>query len=126
LLDNTFESRFTALPYSSKAGTIVGVFQAKARYLWYNTTMTPRLTPEMRDAITEHPGQPIYVVDAESQAKYVLIPADTYQKVQALIYDDSEPNPDEFLPLAEEAFRDDWNAPGMDAYDRPDSSKPSS
>jgi len=34
-----------------------------------------------------------------------------------LLYDDSEPDVREFLPLAHDAFKDAWDAPGMEAYD---------
>ena len=74
--------------------------------LWYNLGMAPKLTPEMRRALTEHPGQPIYVLDTDAKTKYVLFP-----------YDDSEPDPDEFLPLVKEACADQWNASGMEVYD---------
>jgi hypothetical protein len=93
---------------------------------WYNCGMTPKLTDEMRQSLSEHPGQPVYVVDASTQKSYVLVPADTYQKVQALLYDDSQPNPNEFLPLVHEALKDDWNAPGMESYDNYDAHRPKS
>ena len=79
--------------------------------------MTLPLTPELRQALTEHPDQPVHVVDDATQKAYVLLPAAAFQKIKALLYDDSEPNPDEFLPLAHEAFQDAWDAPGMEAYD---------
>lgn len=79
--------------------------------------MTPNLTDEMRDAIREHPESPVYVVDTETQTRYVLLPDDTYQRVRALVMEDADPDPDEFLPLAHEAFSEAWDAPGMDQYD---------
>jgi hypothetical protein len=83
--------------------------------------MIPQLTDDMRQALADQQGQPVYVVDPATQQTYVLLPADAYQKVQALIYDDGEPNVAEFMPLAHDAFADDWNAPGMEAYDQLDS-----
>ena len=79
--------------------------------------MTPQLTPEMRQALAAHPGQPLFVEDAATKATYVLISEAAFQKVQPLIYDDSEPDVTEFLPLAHEALAVDWDAPGMEAYD---------
>jgi len=75
------------------------------------------MTPEMRQAIAENPRQAVYVVDDLTRQTYVLLPADEFEKVQALLYDDTEPDPSEFLPLVHEAFKDAWDAPGMDAYD---------
>ncbi len=79
--------------------------------------MNPQLTSEMRDAIREHPDLPIWVSDPETQAKYVLLPAHTYEQIRDLLYDDTETDLDELLPLAHEAFRDDWDAQGMELYD---------
>jgi hypothetical protein len=80
--------------------------------------MIPQLTDDMRQALADQQGQPVYVIDPATQQTYVLLSADAYQKVQALIYDDGEPNLDEFMALAHDAFADDWNAPGMEAYDQ--------
>jgi len=79
------------------------------------------LTDEMRKAVEEHPDRPVYVLDRETHTRYVLLPADTYERVRALLYDDSGATPDEFLPLAHEAFQEDWDAPGMDQYQDYDS-----
>jgi hypothetical protein len=79
--------------------------------------MTPKLTDEMRSALQAHPDRPVTVEDEQTQAHYVLLPADVYERVAALVYDDSDPDLREFLPLAHEAFADDWDAPGMDAYE---------
>jgi len=78
--------------------------------------MIPQLTDEMRKAVEEHPDRPVYVLDGETRTRYVLLPADTYERVRALLYDDRDTIPDEFLPLAHEAFEEDWDAPGMDQY----------
>jgi hypothetical protein len=80
--------------------------------------MTVQMTPEMRQAIAKNPRQAVYVTDDLTQETYVLLPADEFEKVQALLYDDTDPDPNEFLPLAHEAFKDAWDAPGMDAYDK--------
>ena len=88
--------------------------------------MMAKLTDDMREAIKQHPGAPVYVVDMETQAKYVLLPEDKYRRVQPLLYDDSEFDPDEYLPLATEAFEEAWNAPGMEQYDNYDFHRPKS
>ena len=71
----------------------------------------------MRQALSEHPDQPVYVVDAATQKSYVLVPASTYQRVRALLFDDAESNAEETWPLIHEALADDWDAQGMEAYD---------
>lgn len=38
--------------------------------------MTPKLTPEMRSALGQSPGQPVLVVDDVSHRTYVLVDAE--------------------------------------------------
>ena len=80
--------------------------------------MTPRLTSEMRRALAAHPDQMVYVVDEATRQAYVLVAADdAHRTVRALLYDESEPDPNEFLPLIHEALKEDWDALGMEVYD---------
>jgi hypothetical protein len=87
--------------------------------------MITKLTDEQRQAIQQQPGVPVCVVDEATNTKAWLLPDETYQKVRSLFGQD-EFNPDEFLPLAHEAFADVWDAPGMEAYDDYDSHRPHS
>jgi hypothetical protein len=43
--------------------------------------MTPKITPEMREALAQHPGQPVAVEDDQSQKKYMLVDAETGRSV---------------------------------------------
>lgn len=83
------------------------------------------LSPEQREAIRQHPGVPICVVDAETGAKYALVQAEAFQKVQALFAGD-EFDPDEFMPLVHEALAEDIDAPGMELYDDYEAHRPQS
>ncbi|MGD9648806.1 MAG: hypothetical protein AB7U73_24050 [Pirellulales bacterium] len=38
--------------------------------------MTPKITPEMREALERHPGQPVEVEDDETKRVYVLFDRD--------------------------------------------------
>ena len=90
--------------------------------------MTPKLSDDQRKAIEQYPGQPVTVEDDRTQAVYVLLPIETYQKVQSLLSDDSELTPEEMLAAAAEALDNPsgWGAPGMEEYDHYDSdSQPS-
>jgi len=82
------------------------------------------LTDDVRRSLQEHPAQGVAVEDDSTHMQYVLLPIDTYQRVESLFYDASESDPNEFLPFAQQAFADDWEAPGMEAYDDYDSHKP--
>jgi len=85
--------------------------------------MTPKISKEQREALQREPGKPITVEDDQAQAFYVLLPLDTYQKVQALVSGD-EFDSDEFMPLVHEALADDIDAPGMELYDNYDEHRP--
>jgi hypothetical protein len=78
------------------------------------------LTEEMRHALAEHPGQPVYVEDADTRQQYVLLRADLYQQIQPLI-EAGELTDEEMLAAAAVANQgpEGWDAPGMDDYDGP-------
>jgi hypothetical protein len=78
--------------------------------------MTPQISPELRQAIDECKGQPVYVVDAERQKMYVLLSAELYDCIRGLLGDD-DVTPDDFLPATVAALRDLLDAPGMEKYD---------
>lgn len=83
--------------------------------------MTPKLSNEQRRAIDEQHGGPVFVVDGDTQEQYVLLPAETYQKIRALIDDDTF-DIRETYPLQEKAAgAAGWDDPAMDDYNDYDS-----
>jgi hypothetical protein len=82
--------------------------------------MAPKINDEIREALHQHPGQPLEVEDEKSHLKYVVIPAETFRKVQALFCEDGDPR--ETYQLLDQTFggAEGWDAPGMDAYDNYD------
>ena len=81
--------------------------------------MTAKLSNEMRLALKQQPDHLLTIEDDQTQKLYVLLPVETYQKVQSLIYADSDFDPREAYPLLDQAFGgpEGWDAPGMEAYD---------
>jgi hypothetical protein len=81
--------------------------------------MTPRISDEIRQALRSNPGKPLEVEDDQTHLKYVIIPAEAFQKVQALFFGDDEFDPCEAYSLLDKTFGgpEGWDAPGMDAYD---------
>jgi hypothetical protein len=58
----------------------------------------------------------IRAVDPATNAEYVLVPADVYERIKALIFD-NETWAAGGYPLAMESFaRDGWDDPRMDVY----------
>ncbi len=67
----------------NRATRVVGI-----RRRQYNFCMTPHLTSEMRQALAEHPGQPVFVIDDATSKSYVLLPAEAYMTAPAVqVYD---------------------------------------
>jgi hypothetical protein len=78
--------------------------------------MTPKLSNEQRRALEEQHGGPVFVVDSDTQQQYVLLPADTYQRIRALIDEDAL-DIRETYPMQEQvAASAGWDDPAMDDY----------
>ena len=77
------------------------------------------LTEEQRQLLES--GKVVEVTDPQTAQRYVVLRKDVYERVQRLLYDDSEWTEDELrLQLARSAKENGWEEPGMDAYDRYD------
>ncbi|HEV3260080.1 MAG TPA: hypothetical protein VG013_24700 [Gemmataceae bacterium] len=82
--------------------------------------MAPRLTEEQRQALDAHRGAPIRVFDVERNQTYVLMPADTYERVKALFEEDHGDLRDTYHAQLESAMRAGWDDPAMDEYNNYD------
>ena len=99
--------------------------------LWYSqrqilpsTTMTTRLTDDLRQALEQPDGTPVHVVDADTQMWYVVMLADQYEKVRSL-FEEEAFDPRELYPLVEQSLmRAGWDDPDMDAYNDYDAHRP--
>ncbi len=76
-------------------------------------------TEEQRQLLES--GKVVEVTDPQTAQRYVVLRKDVYERVQRLLYDDSEWTEDELrLQLARSAKENGWEEPGMDAYDHYD------
>jgi hypothetical protein len=80
--------------------------------------MTTRLSDELRQVIDTARGRPVHLTDSETNAQYVLLRADDYEKVKAVFErDDSDSDPRESYPFIEQVMReDDANDPSLAGY----------
>ena len=92
--------------------------------MWYNFFMTPKLSDEQRQAIEEHQGEPVYVVDTVKQTQYVLIPAEAYQRMRALFESDTFDIRETYVAQEQALGKAGWDDPAMDAYNDYDSHRP--
>ena len=84
--------------------------------------MTPKLTKEQHDALQAQPGAVVYFRDVEGQREYAVIPADTFQKVRALLGGDEFTISETYAPQ-EEALAKVWSDPELDEYNEYDAHK---
>ena len=86
--------------------------------------MVTQLSDEQRVALEQEPRGPIYVDDPVNHARYVLIPAEAYDRLRAIVAVD-EFDISETYPAQDEALgMSGWNDPAMDAYNDYDSHRP--
>jgi hypothetical protein len=55
--------------------------------------MTPQLTREQRQAIDEHNGRPVYVVDADRCETFVLLNSSDFEKVRTMLATEADNGP---------------------------------
>lgn len=73
------------------------------------------LTAEQMRAIRDHPGQPVRMVDPESNRAFVLLSEELFEKLREGAYDDGPWSDEEMaLLMQEDADRLGWE--GMEAY----------
>jgi hypothetical protein len=78
------------------------------------------LNEELRQAVSDHPGEPIELVDPATRQTFVLLRADEFQRMKELIYDDSPWTAEEKATLAGRAFgKDDDTDYGEYVRDKP-------
>jgi hypothetical protein len=75
--------------------------------------MTTRLSEDLRQAVEEGGGAPVYVVDTTTNATYVLMRAEQYEKLKAVL---GGADIESMYPLLADVEPDDWE--DISAYDR--------
>jgi hypothetical protein len=87
--------------------------------------MSPKVIDDLQAAIDEHGNEPVKLVDRATKAEYVILPAELYERVKALIGTEEDFKPRELYPLVEQAFRRaGWDDPAMDEYNDYDAHRP--
>jgi len=76
---------------------------------------------ELQEAVRVSQGKLIRLADPETNAEYVILPAEVYNRMQRLFYDDAPLTDDERRDLLIKAgLRAGWDAPEMDIYNNLD------
>jgi hypothetical protein len=77
------------------------------------------LPPELHQALAARPGEPLKLVDEQTNTTYYLVSADQFERLRGLLDDD----PASAYALADETFAEGWDDPKMADYDRYDEIK---
>lgn len=78
--------------------------------------MTPKLSDEQRLAINDASERPVVVVDDTTQRRYVLVPEDTYARLQAVVTSGVLDIRETYAAQEQAALAAGWNDPALDAY----------
>jgi hypothetical protein len=74
------------------------------------------LTVEQRNLLKQASGEPLRLVDPDTNQEYVLLPADLYEQLRSVL---SDLDPRDLYPALHRALRDEgWDDPHMDEYNR--------
>jgi uncharacterized protein YaiL (DUF2058 family) len=82
--------------------------------------MSPTITDEQRQAIAAGHGAPVMVVDAVSNSRYVLIPADAFERIRALFGNEDPFDISESYGIQDVAADAAWSHPDDAQYDHYD------
>ncbi len=79
------------------------------------------LSEELRQAVKDSKDNLVRLVDPETNAEYVVLPAETFAKMQVMQYDDSPITEEEREALLVElGLSIGWDDPEMDVYNELD------
>ena len=74
------------------------------------------LTVEQRILLKQQNGEPLRLVDPDTDQEYVLLHADVYDQLRSMLTD---LNPREFYPALHRAMHEEgWDSPQMNEYNR--------
>ena len=86
--------------------------------------MTTKIPDDLRQAIENEGGSPLHLVDAATNAHYVLMRADQYEILSGLLAEGQKFDVRELYPLmAKSAASAGWDDPDLDAYNDYDARK---
>ena len=74
------------------------------------------LTAEQHQSLATNGAEPIRAHDPISDAEYVLVRAEHYERIKRLLVDDKDWGPDAYATAMEVFARDGWDDPRMDVY----------
>jgi hypothetical protein len=78
--------------------------------------MSISLSDAQRQAMTERPGQPVEVIDEGSHARFVLVPVEHYERIQALLAAEEVDVRETYAAVSSAFAAAGWDDPELDIY----------
>jgi hypothetical protein len=86
--------------------------------------MSVSLSAEQRQAVSEHPGEPVELIDEASQARYVLVPGEQFDRIKALLAADDFELRETYEAQSQSLAAAGWDDPELDIYNDYDAHRP--
>ncbi len=91
---------------------------------YYNSCMIAKINDDIQRALDDRGGQPVEVIDPDTNRVYVVIAREYYDRLKPLFEDDPMTLEEKRRLLRDAGKRAGWDNPEMDAYERYDESRP--
>ena len=78
--------------------------------------MSITLSAEQRQAIAAHPGEPVELVDEVSQARFILLPAEQFERIKTLLSSDDFDVRETYAAQSAALAAAGWDDPALDIY----------
>ena len=82
------------------------------------------LSAEQRQAVADHPGEPVELVDEVSRARYVLVPGEQFDRIKALLTTDEFELSETYAAQSQSLGEAGWDDPELDIYNDYDANRP--
>jgi hypothetical protein len=86
--------------------------------------MSVSLSLEQRQALADHPGEPVELFDEVSHARYVLVPAEHFERIKALLTNEEFDVRESYVAQSDALAAAGWDDPELDAYNDYDTHRP--
>ena len=78
--------------------------------------MSVSLSAELRQVLAAHPGEPVELIDEASQARYVLLPGEQFDRIRVLLTSDEFDIRDSYDAQSAALAAAGWDDPDLDIY----------
>jgi len=85
--------------------------------------MSISLSAQQRQALAAHPGEPVELIDEVSSARYVLLPAEQFDRIKALLTSDEFDVRETYAAQSTALAAAGWDDPELDIYNDYDANR---